>query len=94
MAEHFKLVVTPKGTQIVTFTGVDEDFAQKYGDTLAYAKMLAGDDGNNNEPVLDVKNPEPLTIEYVFSQTSSEPSIKHKKCLRKNQSILFIQSCS
>lgn len=73
MAEHFKLVVTPKGTQIVTFTGVDEDFAQKYGDTLAYAKMLAGDDGNNNEPVLDVKNPEPLTIEYVFSQTSSEP---------------------
>ena len=71
MAEHFKLVVTPKGTQIVTFTGVDEDFAQVYGDTLAYAKMLAGDDGNNNEPVLDVKNPEPLTIEYVFSQTSS-----------------------
>lgn len=68
MAEHFKLVVTPKGTQIVTFTGVDEDFAQVYGDTLAYAKMLA-----NDKQISDAEDPQPLTMEYVFAQTSSEP---------------------
>lgn len=68
MAEHFKLVVTPKGTQIVTFTGVDEDFAQVYGDTLAYAKMLANDKQSS-----DAEDPQPLTMEYMFAQTSSEP---------------------
>lgn len=68
MAEHFKLVVTPKGTQIVTFTGVDENFAQVYGDTLAYAKMLANDKQSS-----DVSNPKPLTMEYMFAHTSSEP---------------------
>ena len=68
MAEHFKLVVTPKGTQIVTFTGVDEDFAQVYGDTLAYAKMLA-----NDKQISDAEDPQPLTMEYIFAHTSSEP---------------------
>ena len=68
MAEYFKLVVTPKGTHIITFTGVDEDFAQKYGDTLAYAKMLANDKQSS-----DVSDPKPLTMEYVFAHTSSEP---------------------
>lgn len=68
MAEYFKLVVTPKGTQIVTFTGVDEDFAQVYGDTLAYAKMLANDKQSS-----DAEDPQPLTMEYMFAQTSSEP---------------------
>ena len=73
MAEHFKLVITPKGTQIVTFTGVDEDFAQKYGDTLAYAKMLAGNDGKHDEPIFTVSDPKPGTMEYAFSQPYNEP---------------------
>ena len=73
MAEHFKLVVTPKGTQIITFTGVDENFAEVYGDTLAYAKMLAGDKSNDDKSVLDVSDPKPFSMEYAFSQTSKEP---------------------
>ena len=73
MAEHFKLVITPKGTQIVTFTGVDEDFAQKYGDTLAYAKMLAGDDDKDDTPLFTVTDPKPCTMEYAFSQYNNEP---------------------
>lgn len=90
MAEHFKLVVTPKGTQIVTFTGVDEDFAQVYGDTLAYAKMLAGDDGKNDEykPILDSTDLDPLSMEYMFAHTSSAPLTEEQQAKLAKEAIL------
>mgnify|MGYP003310181576 CR=1 FL=1 len=90
MAEYFKLVVTPKGTHIITFTGVDEDFAQKYGDTLAYAKMLAGDNGKNDEykPILDSTDLDPLSMEYMFAHTSSAPLTEEQQAKLAKEAIL------
>lgn len=39
MAEHFKLIISPRYTQVVTFTGVEEDFAEEYANTLSYGRM-------------------------------------------------------
>ena len=87
MAEHFKLVINPKVTQIVTFTGVDEDFAQIYGDTLAYARMLAGDDSEGNESEREpvpksiyeqtyFPEAKPATMEYVFAPFVGPPTLE------------------
>lgn len=82
MAEHFKLVVTPRGTHIITFTGVDENFAQVYGDTLAYAKMLASDDSKDDDknikndiPTPTLTSPEPFTMEYAFAPFIGPPTL-------------------
>lgn len=63
MAEHFKLVINPQGTYIVSFSGVEEDFADMYQRVLSYGSEHKAPKYDYDEEEEDSDN-----VPYDFTQ--------------------------
>ena len=87
MAEHFKLVISPKYTKVITFTGVDANFADEYAELLSYGRMGKDDDGNLKDDEFDERFKKIFQVSEddkdSASEVSSSPPMKPKNKTKK-----------
>ena len=86
MAEHFKLVISPRYTKVVAFTGVDANFADKYAELLSYGRMNKDENINVKDDEFDERFKKIFQVseddENSASEASSSPPMKPKKKIK------------